>query len=247
VARLGRVHAALLCLLFGVFARAGNAEPVARFPEAGPRPPAQVAPPSEPQQPSVPPPEPVVTRPRIPSGAEELAARGARLERAQRLTEAIAAYSESIRLDPGRGETLLALAKLRMRLGDFGEAELLLSTAARHSSVAAEALALRAHVRATQGRSTEAALDLARAAELAPDDPSRTEELSSLYVARGAWLPALSLWRRAAVAPGGDADRRVRLQVKALGVLAAELDPVNAGGARDYPWTRRAFARIARR
>jgi tetratricopeptide (TPR) repeat protein len=237
-----------------------GAEPVARFPEspatsarAPAPPPTSPAPPAPPTSPGappgeqrVPPPEPYVPRPRIPSGAEELAARAERLERAERLTEAITAYSESIKLDPSRGETLLALAKLRLRLGDLSEAELLLSTAARHASVAAEALTLRARVRQMRGHAADATLDLARAAELAPDDPSRTEELSALYAARGAWLPALSLWRRAAAAPRGENDRRARLQVKALTLLAAELDPVNAGAARGYPWTRRALARIAR-
>lgn len=250
-----------LVLSWAVLAGRGAAQPVARFPEA---PAAQPVSPPEPRPAPAPPPPaaPPEMRPNPPSpgpierqaprrapmrsGAEELADRGRRLEEAQRYTEAIRAYSDSINLDPGRGETLLSLAKLRLRLGDPGEAELLLSTAARHASVAAEALTLRAHLRSAQGRAAEAALDLESAANLSPDDASRVEELSAVYVARGAWPPALSLWRRAAaVSREVDRDRQTKLQVRALTLLAAELDPVVAGKARGYSWTRRAMAKLA--
>jgi tetratricopeptide (TPR) repeat protein len=180
------------------------------------------------------------------SGAEELADRGRRLEEAKRYTEAITAYSESIKLDPSRAETLLALAKLRMRLGESNEAELLLSSAARYSSVAAEALTLRAHLRQTQGRGQEAAKDLENAAKLSPDDVARTQELSAMYAARGAWPPALSLWRRAAaVSREADTDRQTKLQVRALTLLSADLDPVTAGKGPGYSWVRRAMAKLA--
>jgi tetratricopeptide (TPR) repeat protein len=200
---------------------------------------------------SQPPLDPVPLLPRrvtLRSGAEELADRGRRFEEAQRFTEAITAYSESIKLDPSRGETLLALGKLRYRLGEASEAELLLSTAARYPSVAAEALTLRAHLRKEQGRNAEAARDLEHAAQLSPDDAARTTELSAMYVARGAWLPALSLWRRAeAISREADRDRQTRLQVRALTLLAAELDPVIAGRGPGYSWVRHAFAKIAAR
>jgi tetratricopeptide (TPR) repeat protein len=180
------------------------------------------------------------------SGAEELADRGRRLEEAQRLTEAIGAYSESIKLDPSHGETLMALAKLRLRLGEMSEAELLLTTAARYGSVAAEALTLRAHLRQAEGRGAEAARDLEIAANLSPDDAARIRELSAMYAARGAWPPALSLWRRAAaISREEQRDRETKVEVRALTLLAAELDPVVAGGAKGYSWTRHAMAKIA--
>jgi tetratricopeptide (TPR) repeat protein len=242
-----RRAAALLALFFTVLATRSGAEPVARFPEL-PAPRPASPPEAPPSAPAPPQPREAPGRPPMRTGAEELADRGRRLEEAQRYTEAVRAYSESINLDPGRGETLVALARLRMRLGDPGEAELLLSTAVRHSSVAAEALTLRAHLRSSQGRSAEAARDLESAANLSPDDAARTEELAAIYVARGAWAPALSLWRRAAaVSREEDRDRQTKLQVRALTLLAAELDPVVAGGSRGYSWVRRAMAKIARR
>ena len=243
-----RRAAALLVLAWTVLATRSGAEPVARLPEVPAPPPA--APPEPRPAPAAPPSgsteRQAPGRAPMRSGAEELADRGRRLEEAQRYTEAVRAYSESINLDPGRGETLLALAKLRIRLGDPGEAELLLSTAARHASVAAEALTLRAHLRSAQGRAAEAARDLESATNLSPGDAAGTEELAAIYVARGAWPPALSLWRRAAaVSREEDRDRQTKLQVRALTLLAAELDPVVAGRARGYSWTRRAMAKIA--
>jgi hypothetical protein len=58
----------------------------------------------------------------------------------------------------------------------------------------------------------------------------------------------LSLWRRtSAQSREDDRDRRTRLQVRALTLLAAELDPVTAGAGRGYSWARRAMAKIAAR
>ena len=235
-------------LLLALLPLRAAAEPVARFPEvAPPAPPKELAAPAA-TSPATPPPSFAPLHVPMKSGAEELADRGRRLEEAQRYTEAITAYSESIKLDPSRGETLLALAKLRERLGESTEAELLLSSAARYSGVAAEALTLRAHIRAAQGRTQEAAKDLEYAAKLAPDDVAKTQELSAMYAARGAWLPALSLWRRAAaVSREADTDRQTKLQVRALTLLSAELDPVTAGKGPGYSWVRRAFAKIAMR
>lgn len=232
-------------LLLALLPLRAAAEPVARFPEVGqttaPKEAATAAPSPAPPLPSF-----VPLRAPMKSGAEELADRGRRLEEAQRYTEAITAYSESIKLDPSRGETLLALAKLRERLGESNEAELILSSAARYSSVAAEALTLRAHIRAREGRTEEAAKDLEYAAKLAPDDVAKTQELSAMYAARGAWLPALSLWRRAAaVSREADTDRQTKLQVRALTLLSADLDPVVAGKGPGYSWVRHALAKIA--
>jgi tetratricopeptide (TPR) repeat protein len=164
------------------------------------------------------------------------------------MLEAIGAYSESIRLEPGDGATLLALGRLRARLGDQGEADLLFSAAARHADTAADALSERAHLRRAQGREAEALADLAAAVELEAGGAGHAEELAAWYVARRAWLPALALYRRAQPADlRMGPDRRARLQIRALGVLAAELDPVLAGRARGYSWTRRLLARLATR
>jgi tetratricopeptide (TPR) repeat protein len=221
---------------------------VARFPDATASSPGGPTP-ATPGLPAAPVSNDSVRPPELPvSGAQELANRGHAFEDAGHFTEAIRAYSDSIRLDPGSGATLLALGRLRARLGDYGEAELLFSTAARHREFEADALTLRAHVRKAEHRDGEALSDLQGAAELAPDDPVRTTELAAWYVARRAWLPALELYRRvAAEVSQPDLLGQARLQIRALGILAAELDPVAAGSAKDYGFTRRALAKLAKK
>lgn len=223
-----------------------NADSVARFPDASP--PGSVAAPAAPEvaggSPGSPAAAPDVTRPR--SGSEQLSERAARYVTAARITEAIGAYTEAIRLDPSNGGALLALGRIRLQLGELGEAELLFSTAARLRSVATDALVERAHLRHGQQRDTEAIADLERAVDLAPEDTARAEELSAWHVAHRAWLPALAVWRRAAAGAEGDSLRRATVQVRALAVLAADLDVVRAGASADHSWTRRALARLGK-
>jgi tetratricopeptide (TPR) repeat protein len=209
-----------------------------RAPARSPSPGATAAPTD-----AVPPPAPKLG-PR--SGADQLSDRATAYAAAGRITDAIGLYTESIRLDPSSGVALVALGKLRAQLGEFQEAEQLFSTAARIRAVAGTALVERAHLRHREGRDSEATADLELAVELGADDPAHTEELAVWYVAHRAWLPALAAWRRAAVnAEGETASRRAALQVRALGVLAADLDVVRAGRAADRSWTRRALARLA--
>jgi tetratricopeptide (TPR) repeat protein len=224
-----------------------NADPVARFPDAPP--PGSVATPTGSEgggrSPSPPATAPNVGPPR--SGSEQLSERAARYLATARITEAIGAYTESIRLDPSNGGALLALGRIRLQLGELGEAELLFSTAARLRSVASDALVERAHLRHGQGRDAEATADLERAVDLAPEDTARAEELSAWHVAHRAWLPALAVWRRVAAGAEGDAPlRRATVQVRALAVLAADLDVVHAGASPDHSWTRRALARLGK-
>jgi tetratricopeptide (TPR) repeat protein len=235
-----------------VFCDVAHAEPVARFPDAS----AEAVPSPAPVG-SAPPRDapPHDTLPRtvsghvpLPSGAEELASRARRFESEGRLTEAIAAYSESIRLDAGDGSALLALGRLRVRLGQTNDAELLFTTATRHRDVAAEALAERARLRRALGRDSEALADLEAADALDGGEPGRAEELSAWYVARRAWMPALAVWRRAgADVSTPEGAHRAKVRARALAVLAGELDPVAAGRARGYSFTRHLLARLARR
>lgn len=210
-------------------------------------PPVTSSPPSSPAGPGPPPDVPAPSRrPPARSGADQLSDRATAYVAAGRFTEAIGLYTESIRLDPSNGVALIELGKLRARLGESEEAEQLFSTAVRMRSVAAAALVERAHLRRREGRDAEATADLERAFDLGADDPARTEELSAWYVAHRAWLPALAVWRRTLGSADGDvAARGAALQVRALGVLAANLDVVRAGAAPDRSWTRHALARIA--
>lgn len=174
--------------------------------------------------------------------------RGERLAREGHVTEALRAYSEAIQLDSRNGAALLALAKLRLGMGETGEAELLFSTAIRQRSSAPEAYAARARLRRAQGRTEEAFHDLEMAVELTPDDLARAEELSRWHVERKAWLPALAIWRRAlAVAPDERSEHRAAVQVRALALLAGDLDAVAAGRDASRSWTRRALATLGRR
>jgi tetratricopeptide (TPR) repeat protein len=220
-----------------------GADPVARFADAPVDTPTR-APPLE-RPPGLPEPALRTGPPR--SGADQLSDRATRYLAAGRITEAIGLYTESIRLDPSSGVALVALGRLRARLGETQEAELLFSTAARIRSVAGAALAERAHLRHREGRDAEAIADLEIAVELGPDDPARAEELSAWHVAHRAWLPALAVWRRTAASAEGDGPvRRAAIQVRALGVLAADLDVVRAGASPDRSWTRRALAHLDR-
>jgi tetratricopeptide (TPR) repeat protein len=178
-------------------------------------------------------------------GAALLFERAQRFEASGRISEAIGAYTESLRLDPTRGPALLALGRLRARIGDAGEAERLFSMAAREPDVESEALTERARLRRSQGRNAEALADLENASTHAAK-PDSDAELAAWYAERRAWLAALSEWRRvAAEATSDDIAARAKLEVRALTVLAAELDPVAAGAAKNATWTRRMLYRLA--
>lgn len=224
--------------------------PAARAPSPSsslPPSPAHAPSPAPAPVPAEPPPPPPLPRTVPRSGADQLADRAAAYAAAGRITDAILLYTESIRLDSSNGVALIALGKLRAQLGEFQEAEQLFSTAARIRAVAGTALVERAHLRHREGRDAAATADLELAVVLGADDTAHTEELSAWYIAHRAWLPALAAWRRAAASAEDDAaSRRAALQVMALGVLAADLDVVQAGRAPDRSWTRRALARLGR-
>jgi tetratricopeptide (TPR) repeat protein len=186
--------------------------------------------------------------PPLGTGAQALLDRAVRFEQEGRYADAAAAYTDAIRLDAGDGAALVALGKLRVRLGQLRDAEELFSAATRFRGHASAAYFERGKLRRALGREREAVADLESAANLAPDDAAQSEELAALYVARRAWLPALAAWRRAlAVAADPAAEKRANLQVKALRVIAAELDPASADASRKRSFTRRALAKIAAR
>lgn len=187
------------------------------------------------------------TRP-LTTGAQSLFDRAVRFEQEGRYADAAAAYTDAIRLDTGDGGALVALGKLRVRLGQLRDAEELFSAATRFRGHASAAYFERGKLRRSQGREREAVADFESAVNLAPDDAAQGEELAQLYVARRAWLPALAAWRRAlAVAAGPEAVKRANLQVKALRVIAAELDPTSTDASRKRSFTRRALAKLAAR
>jgi hypothetical protein len=130
---------------------------------------------------------------------------------------------------------------------DDREAEMLLTEATRFRDVASDALVERARLRRSEGRDSEAVHDLEDAVALGPDSAGPVEELAAWYSTHRAWLAALTLWRRILYTSTNDAEKaRATLEVRALGVLAAELDPVVGGAPKRASFTRRALARLAR-
>jgi tetratricopeptide (TPR) repeat protein len=224
---------------------AAQAEPTERFPDVG----AQAPKTTQSNGTEVPPGKHDdrvdAPRPSRPSGSEALLDRGARHEEAGRLAEAAAAYTEAIRLDASNGRALLALGRLRVRMNDNREAEIVLSAATNISDVAARAFAERAHLRRARGRDGEAFLDLENAVALQPEETTWTEELGQWYVARRAWLPALSIYRRLSMEfRGSPREKELSLRVRALRLLSGDLDPVSRGRADDYSFVRRALGRL---
>lgn len=220
----GRIGLTLIAL-----ALPAHAEPVERFPDVGERTDA-------------------AQRPRKMSGSEALLDRGARHEEAGRLAEAAAAYTQAVQLDASNGRALLALGRLRLRMNDEREAETVLSAATNFSEVAAQAFTERAHLRKARGRDTEAFQDLENAVTLSPEETAWSEELGRWYVARRAWLPALSIFRRLSIEFRGSArEKEMGLRVRALRLLSGDLDPVSRGRAADHSFVRRALARLGSR
>lgn len=227
-------------------------------PTAAPAPPAPRPPPASPapatSSTATPPDDAVRAREPSPprhgssnAGSNELTDRGARHEEAGRYAEAAAAYTEAVRLDPTNGEALLALGRLRVRMSDAGEAEQILTLASRLPDVAARALFERARLRKSRGREDDAIRDLESAVTLSPEEDQWVEDLAKWYVARRAWLPALSLYRRIlADARGSPRERHAELEVRALRLLSDDLDPVARGRSPEYTFIRRALSRLDR-
>jgi predicted Zn-dependent protease len=184
-------------------------------------------------------------------GAMDQVLRGQRQEAAGEAGRALRAYLAAIQMDPAYGPAYLALGKLRERLGDFSEAEQCYSAATRLEPTASEGLVLRARLRKRLGRVAEATRDLEAALEKSPTVRSRWDELVRWYVELGAWPAALATCRRllrnAELGVELTAKERaeIRRQVTALGVLAAETDPVMAGRGETTNWVRRSVATIA--
>jgi tetratricopeptide (TPR) repeat protein len=181
------------------------------------------------------------------TGAQALVDRAVLAEREGRYADAAAAYTEAIRLDSGDGGALVALGRLRVRLGQLRDADELFTAATRFRAHASEAFFERGKLRRSLGHEQQALNDFESAVNLAPDEAAQGEELAGLYVTRRAWLPALAAWRRSlAVAVDPEAQKRARLQVRGLAVIAAELDALSLDASRGRSFTRRALYRLAR-
>ncbi|MET0593431.1 MAG: tetratricopeptide repeat protein, partial [Polyangiaceae bacterium] len=158
-------------------------------------------------------------------------------------------FSDAVRLDPSHGPAYLELAAVRERAGDPVEALKTYDVAIEHVPDFIAAFRARAALLRKMGEVSREIADLEHLTRIA-EGPDTLRALATRYAEEKAWPAALATFRKLRAWAEEHGDEPVRkaahLQVRALMVLSAELDPVVAGRA-DHGWTRRAIANIARR
>jgi tetratricopeptide (TPR) repeat protein len=183
------------------------------------------------------------------SAAVELTRQGREHARAGDDALAMRRFADAVRLDPSYGPAYLELAAARERAGDFVEAERTYNVAIEHVPDFVAAFRARAALLHRMGDLAREVADLEHLARLA-EGPETLRTLAARYVEDRAWPAALATFRRlvAFAERNGDEQlvRETTVQVRALMVLCAELDPVVAGAAR-RDWVRKAVASVAKR
>lgn len=180
-----------------------------------------------------------------------LTAKAERYARRGDVALALAAYNDAIRTDATFGPAYLGLARVRESLSDFAEAERLYLMAAELPDSAPEARARRAALLKRNGREAEAMRELEESVRLDPSARAHMRELTAWYVQQRAWAAALAASRRLLAElehseAATDEIAAARVQVRALTVLAADLDPVQSA-VKHPSWVRRSLASVARR
>ncbi|MCU0657328.1 MAG: response regulator [Polyangiaceae bacterium] len=141
-------------------------------------------------------------------------------------------YLDAIQIDGSYGAAYLGLGALREQSGDAREAEQVYSEAIEHLPGFWEARQARAKLRRRLQRRAEARADLGEALALRRSDGALLEQLAAWCAEDGDFPRALALYRqlRWQLEQQGDGAGvgRVKLRVKALGLLVAELDPLRA-------------------
>lgn len=164
--------------------------------------------------------------------ARQLSAQAAAQAAANQPEAAARLYLEALSIDGSHGPAYLGLAAIRARSGDLREAEQTYTTAIDRIPGFWEAYHARALLRRRTQRRVEARADLAGALGLRRDDAALLELLASWHAEDGEFPRALALYRqlRARVEQDGDEATvaRVRLRVKALGLLVGGADPLRA-------------------
>jgi len=183
------------------------------------------------------------------SAAAELTRQGREHAKAGDDALAMKRFAEAVHLDPSYGPAYLDLAAARERAGDYSEAERTYDVAIEHVPNFIAAFRARAALLRKMGEFARETADLEHVARLA-EGPETLRALATRYIEDKAWPAALATFRRLRVYAERSGDealaREAALQVRALMVLCAELDPVIAG-AGDRDWVRRAVASVARR
>lgn len=185
------------------------------------------------------------------SAARELTSRAEARWRVGDTGNALRLYTEAVRMDPGFGPAYLGLGTLREAVGDLNEALRVYTLATRVRDGRALAFERRALLEKKLNNERQAFDDLQVAVDLAPDDISRRERLGRWYVEGRAWGAALAVWRGVVAelekrSDAGAELARARVQVRALTLLAADVDPVTGPGSRES-WVRASLSSIAQR
>jgi tetratricopeptide (TPR) repeat protein len=162
---------------------------------------------------------------------------------------AVKRYSEALRLEPTSGDAYLGLGALRLRHGDFREAERVYAVAIEQVAGLRLAIAGLARARWGLGRHADAegAMETYLVAE--PADVDALREIAQWYRADARPPAQLSAWRRILVLATASSDaarmHEARSTVRALQILVGPADPA-ASPVAPTP-ARAAIARVARR
>jgi tetratricopeptide (TPR) repeat protein len=158
-------------------------------------------------------------------------------------------FADAVRLDPSYGPAYLELAAARERSGDFVEAARTYDVAIEHVPHFLAAFRARAALFRRMGQFAREIADLEHLAHVA-EGQDTLRALAGRYVENKAWPAALATFRKLRLLAERSGDeqlvRESTVQMRALAVLCAELDPAVAG-SQERGWVRKALASVARR
>jgi len=183
------------------------------------------------------------------SQVKSLAAQAQAEAAAGRADAATKLFHDALGIDGSYAPLYLGLGALREKVGDAREAEQVYSVGIEQLPGFWEGRVARARLRWKLARRAEAKADLAEALTQRKSDAALLEELAGWCVEDSDFPRALALYRRARrqlEVDGDEATRgRVKLKIKALGLLVGGADPLRAGHFKSDP-VRRGIESVAR-
>jgi tetratricopeptide (TPR) repeat protein len=185
---------------------------------------------------------------RASTSSDELVRQGQIHEACDEMQSALRSYTDALAIDPTSGKAYLALAHVRMTIGQPREAAIVYSTALEHVPNLSEALAGRARARRALGALDLADRDLADYATTT-GSVDAWRELAKWYGEEGRFTAELSVWRGLVDFAQAHSDAALeasaRTEMRALVILSKPIDPAAYPATNDL--TRAVLARIARR
>ena len=162
---------------------------------------------------------------------------------------AVKRYSEALRLEPTAGDAYIGLGALRLRHGDYREAERVYSVAIEQVAGLRPAIAGLARARWSLGRHAEAEQTMETYLVAEPNDDGALREIAQWYGVDALAPSQLATWRRLLVLATTSTDaariHEARSTVRALQLLVGLADPAVSPVAPTP--TRAVIARVARR